>query len=249
MTMQKYDGGDTAITLGQTHLDAGDFIPPRVKVVQQMSDEAAQETAKPGDLFNTLTGENYGKELSFIPIQPFKQRILLVRSEKRPVMDGLLAEAGLPALGEGDGLRCRSFDMQTGSGDPGLVCADCPLSAWVDNHPPLCTETYNMAALTELGDLIFLGFQKSSAKVGKRLFSMTRLTAGSPWSKTYMVRTHAEKNNLGNFFVPDVTVVGPTVTELLGVARNWAQQLGGMVLDVSGGAEDDEPASGDPAPF
>jgi len=229
------------INLGQTNLDPGDFIPPRVKVVQQMSDEAAQEKAKPGDFFNTLTGENYGKELRFIPILPFKQRVLLVRSEKRPLIDFALSSVGLLPIADGDGLKCRSFDTIQGVGDPGVICETCPLSQWDGNVPPLCTETYNVAALNELGDLIILGFQKSSAKVGKRLFSMTRLSAGAPWTKTYVAKTHAEKNDKGNFFVPDVTIEGPTPTELLSVAGQWARQLGGMVIDVT--PEEEEAAS------
>lgn len=239
MTMQPYQEQGALINVGQTQLDAGDFVPPRVKVVQQMSDEAAQDKAKAGEFFNTLTGENLGKELRFIPILPFKQRILLVRSEKRPAIEAKLGAA----LSDGDGLKCRSFDMLQGIGEPGIECGACPLAEWGEgNTPPLCTETYNVAALTELGDLIFLGFSKSSAKVGKRLFSMTRLTAGAPWSKLYKATTHAEKNDKGNFFVPDITVEGPTPSELLPAAVQWARELGGMVIDVTP-TEDEEAAT------
>jgi hypothetical protein len=233
------------ISVGQTNLDAGDFVPPRVKIVQQMSDEAADKRAEPGDFFNTLTGENYGPEMTFIPILPFKQRILLVRSERRPLINASLSESGLPDLSDGDGLKCRSFDTLMGVGEPGVECATCPLSAWgVGNVPPLCTETYNVAAINELGDLIFLGFQKSSAKVGKRLFSMTRLTAGAPWAKTYTAKTAAERNDKGNFFVPQIAVAGPTDSSLLAVAVKWAQELGGMVIDVTP-AEDEEASTSD----
>lgn len=251
MTVQRYEEpqGGALITLGQTHLDAGDFVPPRVKVCQQMSEEVANKQATAGEFFNTLTGENYGEEIRFIPIMPFKQRILLVRSEKRPNIDAALMGVGLPALSDGDGLKCRSFDMQRGVGEPGVLCPECPLAQWGDgNTPPLCTETYNMAALSELGDLIFLGFQKSSAKVGKRLFSMTRLTAGAPWTKVYKAKTRQEKNDKGIFFVPDITVDGPTPSELLGPAVQWARELGGMVIDVTP-ADDDEPAPATTADF
>lgn len=243
MTMQPYQQpGNAMISLGQTHLDAGDFVPPRVKVVQQMSDEVAEKKAAAGEFYNTLTGENYGEALRFIPIMPFKQRILLVRSERRPNIDAALGGAGLAVLSEGDGLKCRSFDMLQGVGEPGIECPGCPLAAWGDgNTPPLCTETYNMAALTELGDLIFLGFSKSSAKVGKRLFSMTRLTAGAPWTKVYRATTHNEKNDKGNFYVPDIVVDGPTPNELLGMATTWARELGGMVIDVTPADDDEAP--------
>lgn len=236
MAMQRYEGDSALINVGQTKLDAGDFVPPRVKVVQQMSDEVATKKASAGEFYNTLTGENFGEELRFIPIIPFKQRILLVRSEKRPAIEQALGTE----LSEGDGLKCRSYDMEQGIGEPGTECGPCPLAQWGEgNKPPLCTETYNIAALTELGDLIFLGFSKSSAKVGKKLFSMTRMSAGAPWSKIYKVTTHAEKNDKGNFFMPDVVVDGPTPSELLPAALQWARELGAMTIDVTPVDEED----------
>lgn len=242
MAMERYNDNSAAITLGQTHLDAGDFVPPRVKVVQQMSDEVANKQASAGDFFNTLTGENYGTELRFIPIMPFKQRILLVRQDRRDKIETALGAA----LSEGDGLKCRSFDMEQGVGEPGIPCDSCPLSKWGEgNTPPLCTETYNMAALNEIGDLIFLGFQKSSAKVGKKLFSMTRLTAGAPWTKVYKAQTHQEKNALGTFFVPAVTVDGATPEDMLPQAISWARQLGSMVIDVTPTDDEEVPATSD----
>lgn len=223
---------DSGITLGQTHLDAGDLILPRVKVVQQMSAEAAEKKAEPGDFFNTLTGERYGNELTFIPILPFKQRVLLVRSERREKIEAALGAD----LSEGDGLKCRSYDMIQGVGEPGIACGQCPLSQWGDgNVPPLCTETYNVSALTDDGDLIILSFSKSGAKTGKRLFSMLRLQSGAPWRRVYKATTTLTRNDQGNFFVPDVAVVGGEVPapELLRLAETWNRTLGGQVIDVT----------------
>lgn len=242
--MQPYSDG--SLTFGQTALDAGDFVPPRVKICQQMSQEVADKKAAAGDFFNTLTGENYGTTLKFIPIQPFKQRIFLVREEKRAI---IAAATGVEV--EGQGLACRSYDMVTGTGDPGGLCAECPLSVWNERQPPFCTETYNVAALTELGELIFLGFQKSSAKVGKNLFSMLRLSMQAPWSRVYSVESRQTKNALGNFYVPDVTREGDVpAPELLKVAVGWARQLSGKNIDVAG--DDHEPITDDSdgsAPF
>jgi hypothetical protein len=245
VAMQPYSDG--SLTFGQTALDAGDFVPPRVKICQQMSQEVADKKAAAGEFFNTLTGENYGTELKFIPIQPFKQRIFLVREEKRAIIE---AATGISV--EGQGLACRSYDMVHGTGTPGGECAECPLAVWVERQPPYCTETYNVAALTELGELVFLGFQKSSAKVGKNLFSMLRLSMQAPWSRVYSVKSRQTKNALGNFYVPDVTREGDVpAPELLKVAASWARQLSGVVIDVA----DDEPLSsseeynGDAAPF
>lgn len=229
---------NNSITLGQQNLDAGDLILPRIKVVQQMSQETADKKAEPGDFYNTLTGERYGPELTFIPILPFKQRVLLVRNEKRPKIEEALGTD----LSDGDGLKCRSYDMVTGVGEPGILCAECPLSMWNGNIPPLCTETYNVAALSGDGDLIILSMSKSGAKTGKRLFSMLRLANGAPWKKVYKASTTLQRNELGNFYVPDVAVQGGEIPapELMRIAEDWNQTLGGRMIDVS--PEDDESA-------
>lgn len=236
---------DTRLDLGQTELDASDLILPRTKVVQKMSDETTDKRAAEGDFFNTLTGENFGPVLRFVPILAFKQRVFLVREEKRTAIDTALAGAGLQPLSEGTGLKCRSYDMAHGQGDPGVECAECPLSKWgPDNTPPLCSETYNVAALTELGELIVLSFLKSSAKTGKRVFSMIRLRPGSPWSSIYEAKTRIEKNDKGTFAVPEVTITKDVPpTELLGEALKWAHRLKGVQIDVT--PEDEEVAETD----
>lgn len=248
MAMQRYDQ-QNSIQVGQTNLGAGDFVPPRVKVVQAMSAEATADPplGKVGDLYNTLTGENYGKSLEFIPIQPFKQRVFLVRDERRPTIEEAL---GAP-LSEGNGLKCRSLDMYQGIGEPGILCNECPLAKWgPQNQPPLCTETYNVAAMNELGDLVFLSFAKSSAKVGKRMFSMLRLSHAQPWTKVYSMTTRKQTNDRGTFAVPEVTVTGKDVPpELLRVGQEWARQLTGVVVDVSPVEMDEEEPEPAEAPF
>jgi hypothetical protein len=220
---------ETGLTFGSSALSAGDLIPPRVKVVQAQSDEVANDLAKAGDFYNTLTGENFGKTLRFIPLAPYMNRLLLVRDERRTAINDALKVAGLPPVDATvTGLACRSLDMQVGRGTPGIACSECPLAAWsADNTPPLCSETWNIAAMTELGDLIILSFGKSSAKVGKRLFSMLRLTRQAPWRSFYEAKTRQEKGTKGTFFTPEVTKVAETPPdELLRWAHEWSQTLG-----------------------
>jgi hypothetical protein len=236
--------GDSRMSLGQTHLDASDLILPRIKVVQQMSAEANDERAKAGEFFDTLRGRALGTELRFIPLLPFKQRVFLVRDQKRVAAAIALEAAGLPTLSEGDGLKCRSLNMFQGIGEPGILCNECPLSKWTDgNTPPLCSETYNVAAMSELGEMMILSFSKSSAKTGKRLFSMLRMSGidALPWARIYEAKTRKEKNDQGTFFVPDVTDTGEaTPTELLAQARKWATVLEGAPIDVTPEGEEEE---------
>lgn len=243
------------INFGSTQLDATDFIPPRVKILQPMSQETGVNDAKPGDFYNTLTNENYGPTLKVVPITPLKQRVFLFREDRRVLVDTLLANRGLPALSEGDGLKCRSLDMVRGIGEPGDVlwagdkesgqgqhegCPECPLAAWQGQKPPPCTETYNVACVSDTGDLVIVGFSKSSAKSGKQWFSMLRLRPGAPWTRMYEVSSREQKNDLGRFWTGHVTLLpNPTPTDLMGLAQGWARELTGRVIDVTPLDEDE----------
>lgn len=219
------------MSFGQTALRPEDLIMPRVKIAQQMSQEVADKKADAGDFFNTLTGESYGPGLSVQPILPFMQRVLLVRQERRDAIESALGTE----LSEGDGLKCRSYDMVQGRGEPGIACDECPLAQWTDgNTPPLCTETYNVAASTELGELVILSFAKSGAKVGKRIFSTIRMSASAPWARIFALTTRAERNDRGNFFVPDFTISKEAPdTAQLAQALHWAKALKGVTIDVT----------------
>lgn len=239
---------DGRLSFGQTNLRPQDIVPPRVKVVQQMSAEAQggkDAQAQPGDFYNTLTGQNMGDKITVQPIITFMQRILLVRKEKRDRIEAKLSERGIE-FAEGDGLMCRSYDMVHGRGSPGVECeTECPLSQWdeIERRPPLCTETYNVAAMDEYGGLVVLSFQKSSAKVGKRLFSAMRMRPGHPWTSLYTFRTRSQQNDLGTFYVPDFVIdKEPPASDQIAGAFHWAQQLQGVVIDVS--PEDEESGGG-----
>lgn len=238
---------DSRIDLGQTHLRAQDLVMPRVKVVQQLSQEATDEKAKAGDFYNTLTGEVLETPLLIQPILPFMQRVFLLRGEKRAVIDQELAERGLPELPEGDGLKCRSFDMEQGRGDPGVLCeSQCPLSQWRGNEPPRCTELYNVAASTMIGELVIMSFSKSSAKIGKRFFSAIRLSGVKPWALFYELTTTRMSNDKGTYYVPDFrrSKEKPDTGQLEQALR-WAAELKGVQIDVT---PDDEPGDGNGAP-
>lgn len=242
-----------ALTFGQTALDATQFVPPRVKIVQLMSDERTAKVAVEGDFFNTLTGENYGNEMKFLPLQPFMNRVLLVRDENRAKVEAKL-DVGKTKFKFDDGagvMKCRSLDMVQGVGEPGIECAQCPLALWDGRNAPACTEVYNVAALSELGDLIILQFSRSSAKVGRKLFSMIRLgrPGQAPWLRFYNIKTMEIAGSKGTYAVPMVTQLQEAPpTELMGYAKHWFGQLAGMgPIDVTPPEEEAE-EGGEPDP-
>lgn len=244
MNMQKYEAPNSGamISFGQERMDASDFIPPRVKVLQAMSQETTDERGVVGDFYNTLTGENYGKSLRFIPLTTFKNRLLIVRPERRDEINKVLKGAGVKSVIEGDGLQCRSLDTVQGVGTPGMQCDACPLSEWIGKFPPLCSESYNVTAMNELGDLIILSFSKSAAKTGKKLISTMRMRREKPWTTIFEATTRKESNDKGTFAVPEIRVTGERTDDtLLRVAADWMNELSGRIIDLSAEEYAEEP--------
>ncbi len=243
--------GPSRMSFGQTRLDAGDILMPRIKVLQAQSAEASgdEPLGKPGEIFNTLSNEVYGKVLRFVPIVPFKQRVFLVRSEKVPTINAALVAGGLEPLPEGsDGLTCRSYDMDRGNGYPGIECEACPLSKWDGDLPPLCSETYNVAAASEYGDLIVLSFSRSSAKAGRQLFSSIRLRP-SAYATIFEMTTRSERGTKGTYFVPVITPKEKAPDELIRQVNAWASQLEGAVINVTPEDEEAPAAASGSDPF
>lgn len=240
--------GESLPSFGAGNIRAENLIPPRVKVVQLMSKERSDGRADAGDFFNTLTGESYGPELKFAPIRTFMNRVLLVRDEKLSEVNAALKPTGIKLDKSSSTLRDRTLDMVQGVGDVALRCDECPLSQWQGREvPPLCTEVYNVAAITELGDLIFLQFQKTSARTGKQMFSMVRLgSAGAaPYARFYEVKTNEISNTKGTFFEINARKLQETPPpELIKQAQYWDRLLQGLgPVDVT--PTDDEALDAD----
>lgn len=243
-------GGVPSISFGQTQLDPADLIMPRVKILQAQSAEVNDDSldVKVGEWFNTLTSVSYGPVLRFVPIVPFKQRVFLVRQERVAAINAALAGAGLVGFEkDAQGLKCRSYDMVQGRGEPGIACEACPLSQWLDGEAPLCSETYNVAAASEEGELIVLSFAKSSARVGKQLFSMIRMRPGAR-ATLFEASTYAEKATKGTFQVPRIKPGDMAPPELIRQANDWARLLEGAgPIDVTPDEDGGGPAGeGDP---
>lgn len=242
-----------AINFGQQNLTGDQLIPPRVKIVQHMSAERASKAADAGEFWNTLLSENLGNTIKFVPILTFMNRVFMVRDQKRAIADEILVANNLEPLTEGDGLKCRSLDMYVGNGEPGIECNACPLSKWHgqgNQEPPPCSEVYNVAAVTETGDLIILQFLRSSAKAGRKFFSMLRFTDpdAAPWERLYQVTTSEETiPKKGSFFVPTITRITDeqVAPELKVQAARWFNVLRGQgPIDVTPVEDEEEEAVG-----
>lgn len=161
---------------------------PRLKLMQALSPEVADGVAKDGDMVNSITKENYGTSLEFIPILAAKSRILW-----------------LPRI-DGGGIACSAPDGKHGSvnGD----CTICNRKSWQGKTPPECTGVLNFISLVlkkdAKPDLACVGFIKTSYVAGKSLLNILSYKNADTFTYTYTLSSEKKSNDFGKFNVLQV---------------------------------------------
>lgn len=169
---------------GITPIDEEDRSIPRIKLIQALSPEIKDKIAEDGDLVNSLTKENYGKALKFVPIIFAKSRILFQKRE------------------EGGGILCSARDGKTG-GEYGL-CSACDKSKWNNQTPPECTTIINVISLIigEEGSrptLACVSFANTSYTAGRNLINVLSYKNIDTFNYIYDLYSEQKTNKLGTF--------------------------------------------------
>lgn len=103
---------------------------PRVVLTQAQSKAVADGNAPAGVFYDTLMGDVIGPTFDFVPVISYRNRVYLVM---------------------GEGLKCRSVDMEHGEGDPGGSCDQCPMKDWPEKGAkkkgPECNVSHNWLGL------------------------------------------------------------------------------------------------------
>ena len=149
-------------------------VIPRLIVVQKMSPEVEDGSAKPGELFLKGLGMNMGAgPVEIIPIRRDTSRI------KWKAM--------------GDGITCRSKDGRVGVVDPGGQCGICPCPQWSGETPPTCDQYENVLVILR-NDQDTMPFLLSgnrtnlkSMKILNTLLLQERLKGRPIYTKSYLV--------------------------------------------------------------
>jgi hypothetical protein len=178
---------------GFENFGTDDLIIPYAKLMQPLSPELDDmEDVKAGQILNSMSQENYGTELTFIPLIFQKKRIKWIPRE------------------EGGGIECQSPNGRypTIGKMHSHLCRECEYSRWTEKNPPECIEFLDFLSLTESGDIITVSFARTSFKAGKQLVNTARFSGGDLFSKKYTLFTKKEKNDKGTYFVYSVKPAG-----------------------------------------
>lgn len=210
-----------------TTIDPKDITIPRLVVMQGMSKFVAQETAQPGDIANSVTGEvlaGKGKTIKFVPLSHFKT---IIRSKN--------VGKGLPQF-----VSQEAWNPKTH--------ANLEWEETIDGVEYYNTSCLNFYVLLER-DLdnpaafpYLLTFRRSSYRNGKKLvnhFMQMDMMKAEPWFGTLELLASKEQNDEGTFYVFDIKVSSQTDPKYAPKIRMWADTLRKNAHKVDDSIEDE----------
>jgi hypothetical protein len=179
-------------TRGTDHITKDDMQMPRLALAQQMSPQIQEgdpsfiEGLKMGDMFNSLTGENYGKG----PLQ-----FIIVRSDKPRGVEFLPLE-------EGGGVK--DFDVPVNDERMQFTT-----DADGNRVKPVATMFYDyIVILIPKNEMIALSFKSTGLKVARQLNGLIKFRGTALFSGLYELSTGIEKGKLGTYAVYRVKNAG-----------------------------------------
>lgn len=158
-----------------------DIAPPMLKLLQGLSPEVSDGTGSPGQW--ALAGFDPKEDMVVVPIS-FARR----REYRDPDTFALM---------------CKSFDGETGHGEPGGSCADCPMNKWNDGRPPKCQFMYSYVmycADYQAGGIV--NFKRTGLAAGKALNSiMSRRGFGNV---ALILGSKKQSGKKGSYYIPQL---------------------------------------------
>ena len=163
--------------------DPSDLLLPRVELLQSMSPAVQQGLGKAGQLVNQISKTPLHTDI-FVPIAMHRKYIKWIPRN------------------EGGGIEYQTTDPK----DPRVI----EDTKWGPHgEKPSCTKYLNFLILLEGDTLpIVLSFAMTSYQAGRKLYTMAKMAGGDIWNKKYKLHAVSKSNQMGTFFVFDVTEAG-----------------------------------------
>ena len=198
-----------------------DILMPRVAVLQGLSELVTEGKGVMGDLADSLSGENFGKEITFIPLFLFKTRVAFKTGEGLVMM----SRNGMTITQASDEYKDRI----------GQPCDDVPEAQWNGTEPPLLSKVFNFPSVIvgKEGEMpICITFLRTGMKAGKILTSLIARSAEDTFARKYKLSTRDEKNDKGTYAVPVIELVGVCSDDEYAAAKKWYSMLRSKTIDV-----------------
>lgn len=213
--LRRKDGEPPA---GLENMDRQDMTLPRLGLAQALSPQVSESDPKaikelrPGEFFNTITRERYGRKVQLVPLLFYKTRILF------------------GPMDEGGGLRCQSPDNLIGIGQPGGTCVNCPFSQFGsarngEGKGTACNQFFNYAALVvrdgtvSAEGLLVFSLKSSALKVAKDWNALIRIRNLDIFAGVYELTSVERKNDIGRWYEPVINPAGNVTRETYEAAK------------------------------
>jgi hypothetical protein len=222
---------------GQENVTHQDLIIPRLEVVQSLSparDKRHQdyiEGAEEGQLYNSVTRELYGEDVTVVPVFFLKEWLVWKDRKKGGGFRGAFANKTDAQLAIKD-LK----DPKTGK------LEDPDDYAIVDTNQMFC-----LLLTPEGNQQIVISMAKSKAKVARKWNSLIQLSGDDSFAKAYVVESVQEANAAGeNYFNIKVSPKGYVSEAIYTEAEKLYELLkaGGATADRSQSVDDDHTSAG-----
>ena len=201
---------------GFDDFDKDDYKIPRLALLQAMSEIVTDGKGKMGEFANSITKENYGDAVEFIPLYGFKSRAQFEAGE------------GLVMMSRDN----KTVTFATGQYEKyiGAPVDEVPGADWEGKEPPKFGVVYNFPCLLSGEDKLTLppmalSLMRTASKAAKDFISMTRYANEDMFARVYCIKTRIEKNDKGTFAVPYIEFVRRCTDEEYEVGRRWFQEL------------------------
>lgn len=188
---------------GSENVGTDDLIIPRLDVLQDLSpqrkksDPAYIEGAEEGMLFNTVTGELYGKQVFFIPVHYIKEWLIWKKQDAGGGFNGSFPSE----LEAGKAFKEAGFENEMFMDKGQKVCAYEVVDTM--NHFGLIFQSEDNVKE------ICISMAKSKAKVSRSLNTLVKMAGGDRFSRVYKITAIGDKNKVGqDFFNIRVDSVG-----------------------------------------
>jgi len=191
--------------LGTEEITSEDIVMPRIRLLQDQSNEVKSKEESSGKLKHSLSGDVY-ESVEFIPLTMHKSRIMFDTDNRN----------GAPL--------CRSNNNTVGS--DGTKCKECENAQWKNNKPPVCNMIFNYLVLQtkEVGQVVIpsiLSFMKTSTEAALKLNMSVEITLPRQpfWNKVWKVTPRMKPFKKGEAYILDVQQVRDTTKD----ERAWCE--------------------------
>jgi hypothetical protein len=176
---------------GSEDVGIDDITLPRIEVLQALSPQIKRndpkyiEGAEQGMIFNTVSGEIYGTDITFIPIV-FRKEWIIWQTRK--------AGGGFVGSYPSEEEANAAYDLLENPDDH-------EVNLHAINFVYLCRDD---GALEEA----VFSWSRSKLKVSRKLNSLVQMNPGDRFSKAYRLRSIEEKGKKGEYFSYDIKPLG-----------------------------------------